>query len=1468
MNELPAGAPPPPNNPPAAGEPSAGVSGSSLSDAHDRCETQDLTPVAGAKLAVPAAVAPKSFGRYVVKDVLGSGAFGTVYLGHDHQLDRPVAIKAHRADRELSTDSLNEFQQEARRLAKLKHPGIVAVHDFGTQDEQVYIVSDFVQGTTLRDRLKKRPFSWQESARIVAAMADALAHAHAQRTVHRDIKPANIILTPENMPVLVDFGLGLDESEMHGHQRGMIAGTPAYMSPEQASGQGHRIDGRTDIYALGVVLFELITGHVPFRAPSTEELLRQVREDDPQPPRQLVPHIPRALEQIVLKAMAKRIHDRFTTARDMAEELWKLLPGGEAGQRFDSSDESAPSVSLPGKSQLAPTITQADALIRCGQCARDNPATASYCVGCGCAIKPAVGPAQPDPSVSDKSSSSVRKGSASARRARDAERRQITLLTCTCDLFESAEFIENLDYEEQHDIKTAYQACCDDVIKRFDGTVVQVTEQSTLACFGYPVAYEDAAARAVRTGLGILKEIASLKERLRRDKSIAFVMIVHVHTGMAVVSDAPEGPGREAFSVVGEARNVISRLDAVVRPDAVVISQSTYRLIQGFFICESLGNAVIKGVAKPLEFFQVLRENETQNRIDVAVPTGLTPLIGRDREVGLLQDRWEHAVEGMGQIVLIIGEAGLGKSRLVHVIKEHVIAQSIGAERPIVEWRCAPHYHNSSLFPVIDFFERRLGFERDEAPQLKFQKLDNHLQSLGLMNDEIVPCLASLLSLPLSEPYAPSTLSPARQKEKTLDAILEWMRIHATKQPFLFVVEDLHWMDPSTLELLAQHVESGLTDRILTLLTFRPEFETPWKSKAHQTVMALVRLTRKQMTEMMQQKTGVKKLPPALVEQIVAKTDGVPLFVEEYTQMMMESARLQEVSGEVAIAGSFIHQQIPATLQDLLMARLDRMASNREVVQIAAALGREFPYELIRVVTPMEEGELQTELDKLVTAELLYQKGKAPHSTYLFKHALIQDAAYLSLLKSKKQQVHRRVAVALEKQFSEMVQNQPELLAHHFTEGGLVPQAIEYWRKAGLRSQERSANAEAASHLRRGLELLRTLPDSPERAAQELAMQIPLGTVLIASQGYAAPEVGPIFARARELCLQIGQPVSLMAVLWGIWAWRIVREELDICLELSSEVLQLATAQADDGMLMEAEFIPGLTLFYRGDFVKCQEHFKKGLALYDAERCKLWSRYTGQHSNVAMSSNLALALWYLGYPDQALQVGQEAVKQARAIAHPYSLCFAVHHLGWLQQNLRMGKAVATSAEAELFVANEQGFLFWKAEAVLCRAAGLLLQDKPAEALEQATQGLAAFRATGAALSTAHFLGYISEAHWQLGQFAEALKAIDEALAATAKNHNDFCLAELHRIKGEILLAQSSANQVEAEACFQDALAVADRQKAKSWELRATMSLCRLWQQQGRQAEARARLNTLYGWFAEGFATPDLQDAKKLLDAWA
>jgi class 3 adenylate cyclase len=646
-------------------------------------QTTDFTPdpAAGPTTAPappgPAPAPPASFGRYQVLRILGTGGFGAVYLGHDTQLDRPVAIKVLRGGTGPAQAEGQQALQEARRLAQLHHPGIVAVHDVGVQEGQVYIVSDYLDGPDLSRWLRDYRPAWPEAARIAIAVADALAHAHARLIIHRDVKPANILLNSDLAPVLVDFGLALGETQAGGDEMGVVSGTPWYMSPEQAAGTAHRIDGRTDVYSLGVVLYEMLTGRVPFRGTNPLELLRQVRNDEPQPPRQLVGDIPSELERACLKALAKRQHDRHSTAGDFAAELRRVLP-----MRAEAPD----SRQVP----VAPAVSE--------------PRAAS-------------GAAAPPKAVTPLSS---------RRRTGEAERRQVTVLVCGCDLFGSEAYLEGLDAEDQAKVLRGFQQACDQSARRLGGTVVQCNEQGLLVCFGYPVAYEDGARRAAQTGLGILDDMKALGARFRREHELELNLWVGVHTGPAVV-EANEG----TVSLVGEARNVAVRLEEVAVPGAVICSEATHRLFQGRLDCVSLGRKKIKGMAQPVELFQLQGVGETRSRVDAA---GLTPLTGRDHEISLLKERWEQAQEGMGQVVLLIGEAGLGKSRLVHTLKEHVLGQMEEGEvdAPVIEWRCSPHYQNTGLYPAIDFYERALGFGREEPPQARFDRLLHLLEQYGL----------------------------------------------------------------------------------------------------------------------------------------------------------------------------------------------------------------------------------------------------------------------------------------------------------------------------------------------------------------------------------------------------------------------------------------------------------------------------------------------------------------------------------------------------------------------------------------------------------------------------------------------------------------------------------------------------------------------------------------------------------------
>ncbi len=813
----------------------------------------------GAATPMVDAPPPEAFGRYQVRKALGAGGFGTVYLGHDTQLDRPVAIKVLRCRPAESQVESERFLNEARRLARLSHPGIVTIHDFGVHDGQVYIVSDYLQGHDLSEWLKHNSPSWHEAALIAAALADALAHAHARRTVHRDVKPANIILTSDRGPVLVDFGLGLDESAAGGRELGAVSGTPAYMAPEQVAGEAHRIDGRTDVYSLGVVLYQMLCGIVPFRASTTRELLRQVHDDEPQPPRQLVREIPPELERVCLKALAKRLSDRYTTASDFADELRRMC-------------QAAAGPASPTSSRLFPAVTP-----------MGEPLSARA----------------PLSQVGITSSVSRRQG------AREAERRQVTVLVCGCKLFEADIYLENLDAEDQAKVQRAFQQACEQAVRRFDGTIVQCNEQGLLVCFGYPVAFEDGTIRAARTGLDLLEELKALGELILSDQKLELNPWVGIHTGPAVVQAV-----EEAISLVGEARQVAVRLEDVAEPGEIVCSAATHRLIQGQFNCQTLGQKKIKGVAQPVELFRVKGATLSRSAIDAAGPAGLTPLTGRDHEMSLLKERWEQAQEGMGQVVLLIGEPGLGKSRLVYTLKQHVHGQGGSAtpelashpssasaqavqDSPVVEWRCAPQFQNSGLYPAADFFERLLGFGADESPAARFDRLVRHLAEYELDHPDVVPLFAALLSLPPDDRFPPVGLSPVREREETFRVLREWLRAYSDRRPVLFVVEDLHWIDASSLAFLGQFLAEGLHNRVLTLLTFRPEFQTPWPALAHQTSLALNRLTRRQVGDLMRKRTGCA-VPEPLITQICDRTRGVPLFVEEFTKTVQESGMLDE----------------------------------------------------------------------------------------------------------------------------------------------------------------------------------------------------------------------------------------------------------------------------------------------------------------------------------------------------------------------------------------------------------------------------------------------------------------------------------------------------------------------------------------------------------------------------------------------
>ena len=1203
--------------------------------------------------------ATRTLGRYALHERLGQGAFGAVYRARDTVLDRNVAIKVPR--QMGSAEQTEGFMNEARRLAKLQHPSIVSIHDVGSHEGICYIVTDLLQGQSLTSLLHERSPSWREAVRLVSIIGEALGHAHARSMIHRDVKPANIFITDGGLPILLDFGLAL--SDLEEEELGIQSGTPSYMAPEQVRGQAHRVDGRTDIYSLGVVLYELLCGRRPFRSTNLRELFRRIRDDDPQPLRQLVPELSPELEQVCLRAMARQMSDRFTTAGDFATALQGVL-------------------------DVEPhTHAVVDA------------------------------PAQP-PSDAEPSGAS-----STMRRRMAAHKRHVTVVVFNCELTDVNNESSIPDAEYQHELVQSLVHCCTHSVEEFGGTIIPSTGQDVAACFGFPVICENAAERAIRAALDVMHEALSsssgLSGRVHEDEKLS--VWAAIHSGAAVVEDGAHVG--DDFVLVGEARTVASRMEPLTDSGTITISDETERLVKGLFDTEDIGKRQLRGVAQPMSFYVVHRATASHRRLDRISTGGLSPLVGRDTELAVLRERWDYVAQGQGQVILLIGEAGLGKSRLVHELKRHIAGQDEGQ---VLEWNCSPYRVNSSLHPAIECLSRLLEFASDTPAPERLTRLKEHLQPLGIGNDEQVSLFASLLSIPAEGRYAPLGLSPQRTKERTQELLLDWLRELSLVEPMLFIVEDLHWVDASTIAFLEAIVDAGVGERILTLLTFRPEFELLWSSRAHQTQVALNRLTQRQVCEMITARSCGADPSAGLVERIAQRTDGVPLFVEEFAKIANDSVGNPD--------------EIPVTLQDLLLARLDRMQSDMRVIQISAALGREFSYDQLYAVADMDEPVLREELSKLVAAEIVFQKGRFPSCRFTFKHALLQDAAYQSLLRTPRQRYHQKIAEVLESRFADVGDSQPELLAHHFAEAGSSARAVAYWLAAGQRSQACFANLEAINYFRNGLALIDSLEPSIKRDQMELELQLGLSTVMTMAKGWAYPDVESVHLRARELCRGIGDGSPLFHVTWGMWAWRLLRDELDTAHELAEEIWHLAEKKHDDGYLMEACFSKECTALFRGEFEDCLTYGRRGAELYDPDRCRFHAALTGMNAGCTVHSFWSWGAWIAGYPEQALRIGQQGVDLGEHLNDPFSHAHAIYHLGCVQQHCRMGAAAVASGERALQIGQEQGFDIWIALGMLCKGSGLLLEgeclDEGAALIQQGVNG---FRGSGAELSLTHSL---------------------------------------------------------------------------------------------------------------------------------
>ncbi len=1287
--------------------------------------------------------------RFEILERLGAGGMGMVYRALDRQLNRVIAIKFLLSGRRHVTQEMVELlRREARATAQVNHENIVRIFDLGMWKGQPFLVIEYLEGESLKSLLERGRLPPERAIEILIDVTRGLEHAHWQGIIHRDLKPANVFILESGRAKILDFGVALfgraraaeapDSGEALAGETGLslTAGTPRYMAPEQWRGEPQ--DGRTDTWAAGVMLYELLCGRHPLG--SDDSLLaRHDSSLSPEPVPPLAAHeVPFAeqLNLILARALAKDREDRLH-CRELKDELLALeLLLGRPGAAGAEPSRSAP---------VAP------------------------------------------------------------------ERRWLTMLAC--HLGGTAALAEQVEIEVLRELLEAFRARAVDVVKRYQGRVVSYVSGRLLAGFGYPAVHEDDAQRAVEAGLALLAIAPALSHLGARAGGWRPELRVGVRTDVVIIE--PEDEGSAGGLVVhGEAPHLAAWLAEGAPAGAVVISERTRLLVRGMFAITDAGMEPAPGTGRPTGRYLAARSGDPGRRFDQASAAGLTPLVGRGAELERLGELWAAARGGHGQVAVLSGEAGIGKSRIIEELRERTLA----AGATVLACQCWSHYRHSALYPMAELLRRLLGFRPQQAPAERLTRLEQLVATCSLPAESTVPPLAALLAIPLPSRYPPLTYTPALLKEKTLGALATILLRTAEQRALLFVIEDLHWIDPSTQELLDLLVSRIDKAPILVVLTARPEFKSPILTRPLVCHLQVERLPATQVAEMIQALAPGRRLSPELIARLATHTDGVPLFVEELTRTVLETAP----DGGV---GDALPEGIPATLHGLLATRLDRLeATEREIAQKGAVLGRSFPYALLSAVHGGDEAVLEQKLRRLCEAGLLLQRGAGEGLRYSFRHALVQDVVYQSLLRGQRCQHHERTARVLRERFPEVAAEQPEVLAYHYAASDDPAAAITYWTRAGNLACQRSANLEAISHFGAALRQVPLLPDAGQHIEEELKLQIAIGTPLMATKGYAAPVVAQTYARARELCAQVGDTSHLFPALRGLWLYYFARAEYATARELAQKLLDLANNPPDTERLVLAHRLQGTNLFLLGEMAGSKAQFDSVRSLYDRER----------HRSMVVQHGLDPAVAALGYSawihclTGAFDVARAESRDARALAdelgHQHTLAFLLSYTASVEQLLGDAPAAREVATQAIALATEQRFGQWLAWSTIMQGWALSAEGRGEQGLAALRKGIGMWRLPGTLSPLAYFLALLADACLRLGMLEDGAQAIEESLGIVVRYGERHYEPEIRRLWCEIALRRGKLPPAEAEAGLREALAIAERQGQRGLALRVQESL--------------------------------------------